>query len=207
MYSEVKISIHAPRAGGDLSGRYKKGWRMKFQSTPPVRGATALARHGAAGSPISIHAPRAGGDQTWETWSIGPTHFNPRPPCGGRRQRLLLIPAGDRLFQSTPPVRGATDQCSIGFDIGKISIHAPRAGGDLLLMCLKTVLGDFNPRPPCGGRLYAQKYRCSLIEFQSTPPVRGATLPRWRHRSRSQYFNPRPPCGGRLMLSVSLQTG
>ena len=58
------------------------------------------------------------------------------------------------VFQSTPPVRGAT---SDGRELGEeipISIHAPRAGGD------KNVF----PGPVW----------CKWV-FQSTPPVRGAT--------------------------------
>ena len=35
-------------------------------------------------------------------------------------------------------------------------------------------------------------------EFQSTPPVWGATIWRMRKKRSAAYFNPRPPCGGRL---------
>ena len=148
-----KISIHAPRVGGDHSrcnGNYIK---VKFQSTPPVWGATS-------------------GALQWNKWR---TYFNPRPPCGGRRSTasgahevvIISIHAprvgGDILiftltvcaisFQSTPPVWGATPggwrqrwygQC--------ISIHAPRVGGDAVLGTAVGIGTDFNPRPPCGGR-------------------------------------------------------
>ena len=67
---------------------------------------------------------------------------------------LPLCGADGGLFQSTPPVRGATFEpvlsvCRLG-----ISIHAPRAGGDS---------GFYN-------------MDCMDGIFQSTPPVRGATL-------------------------------
>ena len=67
---------------------------------------------------------------------------------------LPLCGADGGLFQSTPPVRGATfvpvlSVCRLG-----ISIHAPRAGGDS---------GFYN-------------MDCMDGIFQSTPPVRGATL-------------------------------
>ena len=58
---------------------------------------------------ISIHAPREGGDGRVTEMSCPPTHFNPRPPRGGR------------------PAWG--DLCD---DIVKISIHAPREGGDVV---------------------------------------------------------------------------
>ena len=39
--STVKISIHAPREGGDDSSGLDYSNIIKFQSTPPARGATA----------------------------------------------------------------------------------------------------------------------------------------------------------------------
>ncbi len=58
------------------------------------------------------------------------------------------------LFQSTPPMRGATTN----------HITAPQ------------VTIDFNPRPPCGERRGASTMRVlCAVRFQSTPPMRGAT--------------------------------
>ena len=39
------------------------------------------------------------------------------------------------------------------------------------------------------------------FEFQSTPPVWGATDAARDRRGLLVYFNPRPPCGGRLTAS------
>ena len=106
------ISIHAPRAGGDqrrLVWRFARcyfnprppcGGRQellrlyyvngKFQSTPPVRGATKhLGDITKINWDISIHAPRAGGDGARPLSDSQPSpHFNPRPPCGGRRMDI-----------------------------------------------------------------------------------------------------------------------
>ncbi len=57
------ISIHAPRVGGDHYARMGLDMMQKFQSTPPVWGATHLRCHGHAIFDISIHAPRVGGDR------------------------------------------------------------------------------------------------------------------------------------------------
>ena len=76
------ISIHAPHAGRDAA---TVGWRSispRFQSTRPVRGATAS----------DAHTP----SQQW--------HFNPRAPCGARL-RLLWLRLLRKVFQSTRPVR------------------------------------------------------------------------------------------------------
>ena len=42
-----------------------------------------------------------------------------------------------RIFQSTPPARGATlNKPLVGNTVVKISIHAPREGGDQPIRCL-----------------------------------------------------------------------
>ena len=80
-----RISIHAPHAGSDEPVMPIFKTRYPFQSTPPMRGATAH----------STDAPK-----------ISP-NFNPRPPCG---ERLSCFSLALFLceFQSTPPMRGAT---------------------------------------------------------------------------------------------------
>ena len=56
--------------------------------------------------------------------------FNPRPPRGGRLTTRAHCCA-KALFQSTPPARGATQIVRESFQYFKrISIHAPREGGD-----------------------------------------------------------------------------
>ena len=73
-------------------------------------------------------------------------------------------------FQSTHPVRGATDAIRHVRAIDLISIHAPREGCDI-----------------------DERYlELTLFEFQSTHPVRGATRPRCATSGR-WYFNPRTP--------------
>ena len=148
---------------------------MEFQSTPPVRGATLKPRRRACFQNISIHAPRAGGDaggyqiirRTQNISIHAPRaggdmmiissrkvggNFNPRPPCGGRRWSAWQS-WSQASFQSTPPVRGATHPRLPAVFTGRISIHAPRAGGDV----------------------EGWEARETTL-FQSTPPVRGATV-------------------------------
>ena len=83
------ISIHAPRAGSDYTG---------------LRRAYHVAD-------ISIHAPRAGSDLPFLRATITTTsHFNPRSPCGERRQEI-----DDKKYATI------------------ISIHAPRTGSDAMV--------------------------------------------------------------------------
>ena len=84
---------------------------------------------------ISIHAPREGGDAGGGAALAGRSYFNPRPPRGGRPPSTMQMPC-PRAFQSTPPARGATRQNEKHGPQQPISIHAPREGGDVLLLSL-----------------------------------------------------------------------
>ena len=192
-----RISIHAPREGGDSPGSTGVPSHGYFNPRPPRGGRLCLCGTAIELSCISIHAPREGGD-TAVPVSCRPLFsiFQSTPPARGATGLLLFL-FGWGLFQSTPPARGATwdswaKSCCLrisihapreGGDCNRwsfalrrtISIHAPREGGDHRLSCGKMKKKDFNPRPPRGGRL--QQVR------QAFP----------HHR----YFNPRPPRGGR----------
>ena len=104
-------------------------------------------------STISIHAPREGGRRRApEKLRTGGSNFNPRPPRGGR-----LLQINERryinIFQSTPPARGGDAKNTAAYAVQyRISIHAPRKGGDYCTFACSMMLHDFNPRPPQGGR-------------------------------------------------------
>ena len=125
---------------------------LLFQSTLPVRGATAEGASTLASGSISIHAPRTGSDYSAYWRSSASYNFNPRSPYGERRLYGFCGPNFD-IFQSTLPVRGATRTNPPGRGVRHISIHAPRTGSD--------DWGDMETRLP--------------LVFQSTLPVRGAT--------------------------------
>ena len=58
----VEISIHAAREGGDPYAHMQNVFRNVFQSTPPVKAATATFSAMLLEFRISIHAAREGGD-------------------------------------------------------------------------------------------------------------------------------------------------
>ena len=181
-----QISIHAPHKGGDRSFLSSPLKTKQFQSTPPTRGATACPQR----------------------WCRPGYDFNPRPPQGGRPCNYLCANAG-APFQSTPPTRGATSDLAVNeYDALFISIHAPHKGGDSPVRPRQQPYGDFNPRPPQGGRPVAQIYlRRKKNYFNPRPPQGGRhTIDRWRLIGNND-FNPRPPQGGRrrkLLWLVSL---
>ena len=194
----AKVFQSTPPVRGATRRRWPRRWRLPdFNPRPPCGGRLAVLQDGVADSDISIHAPRAGGDSTSPGVGPPPKDFNPRPPCGGRRDdHASQLASGG--FQSTPPVRGATLSAVRCGGHLCISIHAPRAGGDIFTPRSHKILDNFNPRPPCGGRRLDSFFILPVhLPFQSTPPVRGATR-RSAARPPRQYFNPRPPCGGRL---------
>ena len=170
------------------------GW---FQSAPPLRGATCQRELDTRNGGVSIRAPLARGDTGGCSRRMITQGFNPRPPCEGR---LSLIRREIRtvLFQSAPPLRGATPAVCALMHTHSVSIRAPLARGDsaahychqIAVVSIRAPLarGDrmsepriihqrcFNPRPPCEGRLELKVRTHLLALFQSAPPLRGATV-------------------------------
>ena len=130
-------------------------------------------------------------------------NFNPRTPCGVRQTRHLYFLCSLK-FQSTHPLRGATEIVPGDLAVGDISIHAPLAGCDgagsfvyssnISISIHAPLAGcdldflhpygynkHFNPRTPCGVR----------------PPFR------WSLR-HLYHFNPRTPCGVRLFVKQGI---
>ena len=124
----LRISIHAPRAGCDSIVHLSAAAIADFNPRTPCG-----VRHHAGGLPpategISIHAPRAGCDLTPSTRSVRPAHFNPRTPCGVRLPACTQPSHASNFNPRTP--------CGVRLQSG----HGRR------------VKKYFNPRTPCGVR-------------------------------------------------------
>ena len=120
---------------------------------------------------ISIHAAHAGCDVT-DSDILRFTYFNPRSPCGLRRINRHFICWFHTNFNPRSP-------CGL-----RLMVTTHFAGDD-----------NFNPRSPCGLRLLVNLFRLSTVRFQSTQPMRAATVCRFRQAFDWQDFNPRSPCG------------
>ena len=172
------------------------GKRLSFQSTHPLRGATKLPENPAPAPQISIHAPLAGCDNVARR-SIKPSdHFNPRTPCGVRHlhhdtQRRT------RRFQSTHPLRGATDLRGCLVTSDGISIHAPLAGCDEREVFAPARGKHFNPRTPCGVRLPQCAFDVVRAGISIHAPLAGCDILRRGKDYINLDFNPRTPCGVR----------
>ena len=107
-------------------------------------------------------------------------YFNPRPPWGGRRNRIIRYAEFFRI--SIHALRGEGDtREELKIDDSEISIHALRGEGDKL----------------------TSRRRTKRRQFQSTPSVGRATTARWHMVAAWPYFNPRPPWGGRCAATPS----
>ena len=168
-------------------------------------------------------------------------HFNPRAPCGARPSHRQILPnPGD--FNPRAPCGARRDSGHRGVEHIDISIHAPLAGrdspptpprGTRTHFNPRAPCGarrqrphhakcghDFNPRAPCGARPVGQNLLRYDAEFQSTRPLRGATVsvavrhlfisgisihaplagrdsPNTPDKIHARNFNPRAPCGAR----------
>ncbi len=145
------VSIRAPREGGDL-------WWMKglnadegFQSAPPVKGATIAALHHVVIHLVSIRAPREGGDGR-ERSPARPMPVSIRAPREGGDELYGDWHDYAGMFQSAPPVKGATAKTA-----------AARANA------------KFQSAPPVKGATGCRFPSCPSFQFQSAPPVKGAT--------------------------------
>ena len=206
-----------------VSNRWSEGVKAAARAAAAKTGNLKNGTAAAMNLPerISIHAPLAGCDDVYARYFR--TNFD---------------------FQSTHPLRGATPGRSCSAGSSCISIHAPLAGCDyakiLWSVCNFAISihaplagcdphrvqrwqsghKHFNPRTPCGVRPSFVRSMAPEVEFQSTHPLRGATLcPAtgagqggtisihaplagcdcgwWTGSTGPGNFNPRTPCGVR----------
>uniref|UniRef100_UPI003AEFF458 hypothetical protein n=1 Tax=Dysosmobacter sp. TaxID=2591382 RepID=UPI003AEFF458 len=98
----------------------------------------------------SIHAPRAGRDPRHRCQAVS-EKISIHAPRAGRDLDELKEQKVEELFQSTRPVRGATEATEGLLAAVRISIHAPRAGRDQLHRALADDV-DISIHAPRAGR-------------------------------------------------------
>ena len=124
----------------------------KFQSTHPLRGATAAAHSKRKATAFQSTHPLRGATDRLLHGLRGGHYFNPRTPCGVRRSRQFGA-AGYRT----------------------ISIHAPLAGCDTSLTSTRSRQQPFQSTHPLRGATNPAAVVDKALIFQSTHPLRGAT--------------------------------
>ena len=179
LFFGIKISIHAPLAGCDRRTLVIPSSFDGFQSTHPLRGATLLCLRRAKNKRISIHAPLAGCDKPPNQAQVKIFYFNPRTPCGVRPPSP---PQSSKLrsFQSTHPLRGATEYIndhSIGGYVFQSTHPLRGATKNSESQGFSKIFQSTHPLRGATGRRAVLSRRPI---FQSTHPLRGATLHTFR---------------------------
>ena len=101
--------------------------------------------------------------------------FNPRTPCGVRRQKSILLSLAFK-FQSTHSLRSATAWLQWDNAQAPVSIHALLAECDHRQVGIQLGTDCFNPRTPCGVRPPPSGHSTWYRLFQSTHSLRSATF-------------------------------
>ena len=160
---------------------------VTFQSTPPVWGRPAAPSFRPLPQIYFNLRPPCGGRHDIHTTIALLLRFQSTPPWGATSgaqsssaaQQISIhatihYRSSGGYFNPRPHVGATPAQGRSGLGLA-ISIHAPHAGGDTLNITNRVQNRDFNPRPPCGGRLLHALAVQGIETFQSTPPMRGAT--------------------------------
>ena len=141
-----------PRRGRRPVETCCSGWSA-FQSTPSAKRATEPVASVAVRSTISIHALREEGDID-----------NGRD----QRHRVISIHALREEGDSSTWSRAARSDY--------FNPRPPRRGRPIVMPLSAGIAPHFNPRPPRRGRLITREDLQSLVQFQSTPSAKRATL-------------------------------
>ena len=178
-----------------------------FQSAPPVREATSCPRDSEPPMAVSIRAPRAGGDSTCrEASTRWRACFNPRPPCGRRREIRTLPDRANGGFNPRPPCGRRQPKAGGAGPCGAFQSAPPVREATSLSHSPAWICDGFNPRPPCGRRRARQQTpRCIHAPVSIRAPRAGGDVEVWQAVNPGTCFNPRPPCGRRPFRHVGLR--
>ena len=158
MPSIQKISIHAPREGGDGVTLSCPLRTSNFNPRPPRGGRLCRVWRYLLSCDFNPRPPR-GGRRACILYTALTVHFNPRPPRGGRRHPRDVFPGGCGISIHAPREGGDSWRSVLKIFERRISIHAPREGGDPGHFHQRYRHSNFNPRPPRGGR----QQRCTVL--------------------------------------------
>ena len=112
---------------------------------------------------VSIHALLAECDHRRNICGPLLLGFNPRTPCGVRLDKTIDQLEGSG-FQSTHSLRSATKHITLTNNDMDVSIHALLAECDRTINYSLMGTKGFNPRTPCGVRLYIGLHKvCKIV--------------------------------------------
>ena len=215
----VSISIHTPLAGSDGTARPWSRPCGNFNPHSPCGERQYAYRHPSVKVEISIHTPLAGSDEAGAAVLVKADVISIHTPLAGS-DSLLCGRYQYNKFQSTLPLRGATQIITIYTSQEKISIHTPLAGSDPSQspasgydrISIHTPLAgsdppparpasretNFNPHSPCGERPMLFHVGAAQVNISIHTPLAGSDHAGTARKGWALYFNPHSPCGERL---------
>ena len=165
-----------PSCEGRLQSVKVRNSGNTFQSTPLMRGATAVPCIRCRGTTCFNPRPSCEGRQAPSAFRRSSHRFNPRPSCEGRPLMLSVLgpvfcfnprPSCEgrhsrpshrarlaRSFNPRPSCEGRRMLSVFRVLVVLVSIHAPHARGDRWARTTCATPTGFNPRPSCEGRHY-----------------------------------------------------
>ena len=178
-FVSTKISIHAPHTGRDTSTPRPK-WQPtpRFQSTRPIRGATIFSLLSVPDSTnFNPRAPYGARRLSWTSRSRSLTNFNPRAPYGARQHIWLRLERPGKYFNPRAPYGARQHHSKRARSPEYFNPRAPYGARLFANPCSAHGPWYFNPRAPYGARPPPPPgHACRACQFQSTRPIRGATL-------------------------------
>ena len=172
------------------------GTTAKFLPTPSARRATLWDRRCTISGTISTHALREEGDASalrqGRPYLISTHALREEGDC-----RVPDWWSSSTRFLPTPSARRATgrSQLSAGFVQFLPTPSARRATVTRAARALSTAY--FYPRPPRGGRQWAEDHRDAIAEISTHALREEGDLYHHKMSWSTHYFYPRPPRGGR----------
>ena len=167
-----------------------------FQSTHPLRGATFQCRQRSAHSTHFNPRTPCGVRPAYFIAFASFLNFNPRTPCGVR-QRGRSEATRYRNFNPRTPC-GVRLFCASFLRIANaISIHAPLAGCDACAPTTPTALREFQSTHPLRGATMDHNKEESLCTISIHAPLAGCDYSVGFRLKFLPNFNPRTPCGVR----------
>ena len=132
----------------------------------------------------------------------GERYFNPHSPCG-ERQSALRVYFDPWEFQSTLPLRGATDRRAPRRRIQpNFNPHSP-CGERHGRAVFNHLRNNFNPHSPCGERLSHPRFNPRTITISIHTPLAGSdAVVQRRCRVRSKISIHTPLAGSDFLLSA-----
>ena len=169
---------------------------------------------------ISIHAPHTESDTRRCLGASATDNFNPRSPYGERRSKFHPFTIW-LTFQSTLPIRRATEKVLDNPRFTVISIHAPHTESDLhtyslvfkILISIHAPHTESDSLAKVDGYFFIISIHAPHTESDVNPkefvavenisihaPHTESDLNRMATLAQQRYFNPRSPYGERLWI-------